>query len=203
MIKYIDKIERKINQFSTNTIVPFSKAKIEGVSTDTLRKILHRLHDKGAITIVGRGEFKREEPFRELLFVYGSLKKGFDNHHLLSKYTKRLGKAITVGKFGMFEDSFGNYPYLVPVPKMRVHGELYMIVRRELFEKLDRFEGYPEYYERKKILVKTHKGTHRAFVYIQPRAAVPQDQIPLREWKEDTDHKIRQLDRYLENAIGA
>ena len=203
MIKYIDKIERKINQFPINTNVSFSKAKVEGVSTDTLRKILHRLHDKGIITIVGRGEFKREEPFHELLFVYGSLKKGFDNHHLLSKYAKRLGKAITIGKFGMFEDSFGNYPYLIPVPKMRVHGELYLIERSELLDKLDKFEGYPEYYERKKILVKTHKGIQRAFVYIQPHTVVPTDQKPLKEWKADSDYKVKQLDRYLDAAIGA
>jgi len=118
--------------------------------------------------ITGRGEFKRIEPFSEMLFVYGSLKKGFDNHHLLSKYAKRIGKAITMSKIGMFEDSFGNYPYLIPVPQMRIHGELYEIHRKEILEKLNRFEGYPDYYDRKKILVKTHRGTVRAFVYIQP-----------------------------------
>ena len=203
MRKYINKIEHKIHNLPLHIVMPFSEAKVEDVSTDTLRKILHRLHDRGEITITDRGYFKREEPFSELLFIYGSLKKGFDNHHLLSKYSKRLGKAITVGKFGMFEDSFGNYPYLVPVPKMRIHGELYLIERRELLEKLDLFEGVPEYYERKKILVKSHRGTHRAFVYIQPHATIPQDQEPLREWKADTDYKIKQLDKYLENAIGA
>jgi len=200
---YIDKVEQKIHTLPLDTPMAFSKAKIKEVSTDTLRKILHRLHDKGEITIVNRGYFKRIEPFRELIFIYGSLKKGFDNHHILSRYAKRIGKAITVGKFGMFEDSFGNYPYLIPVPKMRVHGELYLIEREELLEKLDQFEGAPEYYERKKILVKSHRGTHRAFVYIQPHTAVPQDQKPLREWKADTDYKIKQLDKYLENAIGA
>ncbi len=203
MVKYIDKIEHKIHTLPLHTIMPFSEAKVADVSTDTLRKIIHRLHDKGKITITDRGYFKREEPFSELLFIYGSLKKGFDNHHLLSKHTKRLGKAITVGKFGMFEDSFGNYPYLIPVPKMRVHGELYLIERKELLEKLDLFEGAPEYYERKKILVKSHRGTQRAFVYIQPHATIPQDQKPLREWKADTNYKIKQLDKYLENAIGA
>ena len=199
----IDKIENKIQKLPLHTVMPFSEAKVENVSVDTLRRTLHRLHDKGKITITSRGHFKREEAFGELLFVYGSLKKGFDNHHLLSKYAKRLGKAITVGKFGMFEDSFGNYPYLVPIPKMRIHGELYLIERKELLEKLDLFEGAPEYYERKKILVKSHHGTQRAFVYIQPHSSVPEDQIPLREWKADTNYKIRQLDIYLENAIGA
>ena len=203
MKNYREKIERKINRFPLNTIVPFSKLKTKDISTDTLRKILHRLHDKGVITITGRGEFRRIEPFREMLFVYGSLKKGFDNHHLLNKHAKRIGKAITVSKFGMFEDSFGNYPYLIPVPQMRIHGELYEIHRKELLEKLDRFEGYPDYYEKKKILVKTHRGTVRAFVYIRPLTAIPQGQKPLREWKSDTDYKVKQLEDYLETAIGA
>lgn len=202
MIKYVEKIERKINKLPLNIIVPFSRVKIKDIPTDTLRKILHRLHDKGIITITGRGEFKRIEPFREMLFVYGSLKKGFDNHHLLGKYAKRIGKAITMSKFGMFEDSFGNYPYLIPVPQMRIHGELYEIYRKELLENLDKFEGYPEYYERKKILVKTHRGTVRAFVYIQPHTAMPQGQKPLREWKADTDYKVKQLEDYLETTIG-
>lgn len=203
MKQYIEKVEQKILTLPMDTPMPFSEAKTSDVSTDTLRKILHRLHDKGEISIVSRGYFKRIEPFRELLFVYGSLKKGFDNHHLLQKYTKRIGKAITIGKFGMFEDSFGNYPYLLPVSKMRIHGELYLLERKELLEKLDRFEGVPEYYQRKKILVKTHRGIQRAFVYIQMHTAIPDDQKPLREWTENTEYKIQQLDNYLATAIGA
>ena len=203
MKRYIDKVEHKIHTLPIDIAMPFSEAKVKDISTDTLRKILHRLHDKGEISIINRGYFKRIEPFKELLFVYGSLKKGFDNHNLLSKYAKRIGKSITIGKFGMFEDSFGNYPYLVPVPKMRIHGELYLIERKELLDKLDQFEGAPEYYERKKILVKSHRGTHRAFVYIQPHTTVPEDQKPLREWKADSNYKVQQLDQYLNNAIGA
>ena len=203
MKRYIEKVEHKIHTLPIDIAMPFSEAKVKDISTDTLRKILHRLHDKGEISIINRGYFKRIEPFKELLFVYGSLKKGFDNHNLLSKYAKRIGKSITIGKFGMFEDSFGNYPYLVPVPKMRIHGELYLIERKELLDKLDQFEGAPEYYERKKILVKSHRGTHRAFVYIQPHTTVPEDQKPLREWKADSNYKVQQLDQYLNNAIGA
>jgi len=90
------KIHRKAQSLQTDVIMPFSAAKVEGISTDTTRKILHRLHDNGVITIVKKGYFKKEESFSVLLFVYGSLKKGFDNHNLLSKYAKRLGKAHTV-----------------------------------------------------------------------------------------------------------
>jgi len=75
MKKYIEKIERKINRLSINTVVPFSKVKTKDVSTDTLRKILHRLHDKGIITITGRGEFKRIEPLGRCFLFTGLSKK--------------------------------------------------------------------------------------------------------------------------------
>jgi hypothetical protein len=32
---------------------------------------------------------------------------------------------------------------------------------------------------------------------------MPQGQKPLREWKSDTDYKVKQLEDYLEAAIGA
>ncbi|HIP12453.1 MAG TPA: gamma-glutamylcyclotransferase [Arcobacter sp.] len=201
-MSYIEKIERKIKSLHSDTTIPFTDAKVDGVSTDTLRKVLHRLHDKGSISIVKRGCFKKEEPYAELLFVYGSLKKGFDNHNLLSQYAKRLGKARTIKKFGMFEDSFGNYPYLIPTPHTRIHGELYQITRKELMDKLDIFEGSPEYYERKKIEVKSHHGVKRAFVYIQPHTTAPEDQESLKEWKDDTQHKVKRLDAYLERMVG-
>ena len=70
-MSYIQTIQRKINTFEINEIMSFSDVKIEGISVDTIRKILHRLHDNGFITIVDRGHFKREEPFSELLFVIG------------------------------------------------------------------------------------------------------------------------------------
>jgi len=201
-MSYIEKIERKIKSLHSDSTIPFSEAKVDGVSTDTLRKVLHRLHDKGSISIVKRGYFIKEEPYSELLFVYGSLKKGFDNHNLLSQYAKRLGKARTVKKFGMFEDSFGNYPYLVPAPHTKIHGELYQITRKELMDKLDTFEGSPEYYERKKIEVKSHHGVQRAFVYIQPHTDAPEDQESLKEWKDNTQHKVKRLDAYLERMVG-
>ena len=201
-MSYIEKIERKIKSLHTSTTIPFADAKVDGVSTDTLRKVLHRLHDKGSISIVKRGYFKKEESYSELLFVYGSLKKGFDNHNLLSKYAKRLGKARTVKKFGMFEDSFGNYPYLIPAQYNKVQGELYEIQRKELMKKIDTFEGSPEYYERKKIEVKSHHGVQRAFVYIQPHTTAPEDQEALTEWKDDTQLKVKRLDAYLERMVG-
>jgi len=202
-VKYIDKVERKIKSLPMDIVVPFSEASVVGVSVDTLRKILHRLHDKGIISITQRGYFKKIEPFRELLFVYGSLKKGFDNHDLLKKFAKRLGVARTIKKFGMFEDSFGNYPYLVPTPHTQVYGELYEIHREELMDKIDTFEGTPEYYERKRIEVKSHHGIKRAFVYIQSNTPAPQDQEALKEWTNNTEHKVKELHDTIEMMLEA
>ena len=194
----IDKIERQINSLSINEVVPFSYIKLKDVSKDTIRKYLHRLHDRGLISIEKRAYFKKIEPFNEFLFFFFSLKKGFDNHKLLQKYAKRVGKASTVGKFAMYEDSFGNYPYLVKEPITKVMGELYEIKRKELLEKIDEFEGAPEYYQRKKIKVKTHKGVNLAFVYIREDEEIPKEQEPLKIWENNTDYKVHKLDNFLE-----
>ena len=201
LMSYIQTIQRKINTFEINEIMSFSDVKIEGISVDTIRKILHRLHDNGFITIVDRGHFKREEPFSELLFVYGSLKKGFDNHSLLTKYAKRLGKAHTVKKFGMFEDSFGNYPYLINSPYSKIKGELYQITRAELMQKIDEFEGAPDYYQREKIEVKSHHGVNRAFVYIQSDTKAPDNQEPIKEWSNNSSYKVQKLHSHLDKMI--
>lgn len=194
----IDELESKIKTLPIDKIVPFSYLDLKDVSTDTRRKYLHRLHERGVISIVDRGFFKRIKPFNEYLFVYGSLKKGFDNHRLLDKYAKRVGKAFTVRKFGMFEDNFGNYPYLVPEPIYKIEGELYQISRRELLEEIDEFEGSPDYYQREKIKVKTHKGVKFAYAYIRVDADIPKDQKPLKVWQNNTEYKVNKFNSFLE-----
>jgi len=200
-MSYIEKVHRAVRSLELNEVVPFSAIKVDGLSTDTKRKILHRLHDTGAITILKRGYFKKEEPFSALLFVYGSLKKGFDNHNLLGNSAKRLGKARTIKKFSMYEDSFGNYPYIVDEPYSKIKGELYQIMRADLMQKIDEFEGVPDYYEGKKIEVKSHHGVKRAFVYIREDAEIPANQQPLREWMNKINDKTVKLDRTLDAMI--
>jgi len=202
-MSYIEKVHRAVQSLEINVVMPFSVIDVDGISIDTKRKILHRLHDTGVITIVKRGYFKKEKQFSELLFVYGSLKKGFDNHNLLKKYAKRLGKAHTVKKFSMYEDSFGNYPYLIDTPFSKIKGELYQITRAELMQKIDEFEGAPDYYVRKKIEVKSHHGVKRAFVYIKQDVDVPSDQQVLKEWTNNIDYKIDKLHSTLDAMIEA
>jgi len=90
----------------------------------------------------------------------------------------------------MFEDSFGNYPYLVDAPHTKIQGELYKITRAELMTKIDEFEGAPDYYARKRIEVKSHHGVQRAFVYIREDADVPTDQQALKEWTNNWEARV-------------
>ena len=194
----IEQLESKIKALPYDKVIPFSCIDIEGISIDTRRQYLHRLHDRGLISIVDGGHFRRIKHFNEYLFVYGSLKKGFDNHRLLSKSTKRIGKAQTIKKFGMFEDSFGNYPYLIPQPISKIEGELYQINRKEILDEIDEFEGAPDFYQRERIKVKTHKGEKIAFVYIRKDVDIPKDQKPLKVWENNSEYKIQKFNHFLE-----
>ena len=80
----------------------YVRESLPDLSTDVVRVNLHRLHDNGTITIKDKGVFSREDEYFEVyLFVYGSLKKGFENEHLLDK-AKYISKASTVRKFAMY-----------------------------------------------------------------------------------------------------
>ena len=124
------------------------------IATDTIRVTLHRLHDNGLITIENKGIFSKEDKnFEVYLFVYGSLKKGFQNEHILDK-AKYISKAITVRKFSMYEARGGEYPYLLKdKPSNPIKGELYKIPRKDLLKKIDLFEGSPDYYTRESIVI--------------------------------------------------
>lgn len=72
-----------------------------------------------------------------LVFVYGTLKKGSWNHHLLEKATF-LGKSVTLGKLY----DLGGIPGFVRGNEDGlVHGELYR-VDDETLDSLDVLEGY-------------------------------------------------------------
>jgi len=72
-----------------------------------------------------------------LLFVYGSLQRGFANHTLLAR-AEFVGKASTARSFRLFE--LGGYAALAPGGHAAICGELYR-VPRETLASLDAFEG--------------------------------------------------------------
>ena len=78
---------------------------------------------------------------QSLIFVYGSLKRGYALHHLLEGQTF-LGAATTFPLYRVFD--LGSYPGLVDWPEgFEVQGELYE-VDAECLKRLDEAEGVDE-----------------------------------------------------------
>jgi gamma-glutamylaminecyclotransferase len=85
-------------------------------------------------------EFHRRDP-QSLIFVYGSLKRGYALHHLLEGQAFR-GPATTCPLYRIFD--LGSYPGLVDWPEgFAVQGELYE-VDAECLKRLDEAEGVDE-----------------------------------------------------------
>ncbi|WP_457679273.1 gamma-glutamylcyclotransferase family protein [Thermovibrio sp.] len=99
---------------------------------------------------------------KRLVFVYGTLKRGFWNNALL-KRAKLVGEGKTKERFKLYTVGF---PYAVPDKEgLPLMGEVYEVDEKTLKE-LDNLEGYPEHYKRKEVEVELKEGkTVRALVY--------------------------------------
>ena len=86
------------------------------------------------------------------IFVYGTLKEGMKNHHILEnmKATK-ICEAQTTKKYPMFDLGNG-FPYVQNKKGIGhiIHGEIW-VIDSEFEIDLDRFEGVPELYKKGKI----------------------------------------------------
>ncbi len=101
-----------------------------------------------------------------LLFVYGTLRRGESNGHLLER-SEYLGKHTTDPIYTMF--SFGPYPAIVAGGATAITGEVYAVDAATL-ARLDRFEEYPEEYMRNHIA--TPFGMAWVYVYrLLPKGA--------------------------------
>ncbi len=90
-------------------------------------------------------------PELTLIFVYGSLKRGYALHYLLNSQ-KNPGAAITKPLYRLFD--LGSYPGMIEWPEgLSIHGELYL-VDADCLANLDEAEGVAEgYYVRREVLL--------------------------------------------------
>jgi gamma-glutamylaminecyclotransferase len=109
------------------------------------------------------------------VFVYGTLKKGYGNHRLLSGATC-IGATQVEGPHRMVD--LGYFPGAVRVDLERgpgvLRGEVYEVTT-EILGSLDLLEGHPNFYERAKI--DTEHG--KAWCYFLPQQYL--DEYPLIE----------------------
>jgi len=99
-----------------------------------------------------------------LVFVYGTLKRGFYNHEVLET-SQFIGKAITKNKYPMI-NAQEYFPYLINDKNIGKHikGEVFKINDLTL-EKLDILEGFPDLYTRDYIQVIVNNNTMEVIVY--------------------------------------
>jgi gamma-glutamylaminecyclotransferase len=126
------------------------------------------------------------------VFVYGTLKYGFGNHHILHS-SRSLGHAITIEHFHM---RCVGFPHIVADANGGpVLGELYDVDDNTL-QRLDRLEGNGSMYVRRKVLVRLANGRFASALVYEARSLVGQGSVvqPIkgsnvlewhgREWRE-------------------
>jgi gamma-glutamylcyclotransferase (GGCT)/AIG2-like uncharacterized protein YtfP len=101
------------------------------------------------------------------VFVYGTLKRGYGNHGILSDAIF-LGKATTKKKWAMIDNANGSFPYMLEENEKGYHveGEVYLVDDSEL-QNLDFLEGYPTHYTKQDIdlIYKDDLSETKAVVY--------------------------------------
>jgi gamma-glutamylcyclotransferase (GGCT)/AIG2-like uncharacterized protein YtfP len=84
---------------------------------------------------------------KNYVFVYGTLKQGFRNHHLL-EHCVLVGKGRTKNKYALYVDGI---PYVTNKESVsNIQGEVYL-VDEDTLTTLDQLERHPEWYHREKI----------------------------------------------------
>lgn len=99
-----------------------------------------------------------------LVFVYGSLKRGFYNHRRLRRHTY-LANVVTEPSFALY--GLGRYPGMIRASHQphEVHGELWQVDERGLID-LDRLEVNSRLYQRELIPVFNELCRWQAWAYL-------------------------------------
>ena len=101
---------------------------------------------------------------QHIVFVYGTMKRGFPNHRLLAD-ARYLGPASTVERYALYVDMFpGVYPRDAVSP---IHGELFEVGPQDL-RRLDALEGHPTLSRRELVSVVGKDGKREAWIYFYP-----------------------------------
>ncbi len=101
-----------------------------------------------------------------MLFVFGTLKRGQVNHRLMTGQAF-VREATTLPHYRLYD--LGEYPGLAddPVNGLSIVGELWQISECCLAE-LDDFEGVPDWFQRRPVLLEGEPAEADAYFYGRP-----------------------------------
>ena len=113
--------------------------------------------------------------------VYGTLRQGFHNHYILGPSTF-LGTGKTVDKTTMYSN--GGFPIMsLTKPTVEAVVEVYEVDDVVTQARLDRLEGYPEWYNRSIIPVQLDSGeVVDAWIYHQEDMTYPLPIVQSGDW---------------------
>jgi gamma-glutamylaminecyclotransferase len=124
----------------------------------------------------------------DLVFVYGSLKRGFGNHRLLAN-SEFVGTGLTEPRYRLI--NLGPYPAMIESTDdpLSITGELYRIDEQTLAD-LDRLEGEGVLYRRIVTTITALEGgacdqrvdTHSAWTYLWMRSPAEHPLWPTATW---------------------
>jgi gamma-glutamylaminecyclotransferase len=108
-------------------------------------------------------DFSAKLRMTSLLFVYGTLKRGQRSHHLLLGQ-EFLGEARTVPVYRLYDA--GLFPVLVDdrANGVAVQGEVWR-VDEVVLKRLDEWEGVPELYSRRPVVLEKDAGPVCAYFF--------------------------------------
>ena len=113
-----------------------------------------------------------------IVAVYGSLKRGFYNHHLLA--SSNFLSVGTVKGFEMY--SLGAYPMVIE-GRGSISVETFEVTP-DVMASLDRLEGFPSYYGRQIVTVETEHCPIEAWLYMgQPHQVKRQPRVRSGCWQ--------------------
>ena len=119
---------------------------------------------------------------RTRVFVYGTLRAGEPNHHLLDHHAL-VGEALTEPAFELI--SLGAFPAMIAGGTTAVVGEVYEVDPVTLAA-LDRLEGHPRFYQR--TVIRLEGGDEVLAYLLSPEQAQGRTRIPSGDWT-DADRK--------------
>lgn len=99
-----------------------------------------------------------------LVFVYGTLKKGYSNHRLLES-SRFVNNATSIMRLAMTGEGKA-FPYVHGYdPKgYQIKGEVYEVTP-EVMKRLDTLEGYPYHYDRTEMWFQVGAQMKKAWIY--------------------------------------
>jgi gamma-glutamylcyclotransferase (GGCT)/AIG2-like uncharacterized protein YtfP len=122
-----------------------------------------------------------------LVFVYGTLRKGEHNAHVLGD-SAYCGKSSTAPDYILLH--LGGFPAIVPAPAgagVSIVGEVYECDAQTMRD-LDRLEGCPSFYYREQITLPDNGDQVWVYILNQDDRPACYPAIKSGDWRADNDH---------------